>query len=177
MRDKHYGVFSARLEEEIIALSITDYLTGLHNRRGFMTLAEQQLKIQKRTKNWLLLLFADLDNMKWINDNLGHEKGDKALVEVASIFKEVFRKSDIIARIGGDEFAVLEIGASTKDFDILKSRLQNQIDISNATENRDYKISVSVGIACSDPANPYSIDELMSRADALMYEQKRSKIS
>ena len=164
-----------RLEEEIIALSITDHLTGLHNRRGFMTLAEHQLKIQERTKNWLVLLFADLDNMKWINDNFGHEKGDKALAEVASIFKDVFRKSDIIARIGGDEFAVLKIGASTKDFDIIECRLQNQIDIYNAIENRDYKISVSVGMACNDPENPYSIDELMSRADASMYEQKRSK--
>ncbi len=142
-----------------------------------MTLAEQQLKMQERTKDRLLLLFADLDHMKWINDNFGHETGDKALVDVASIFKDVFRKSDIIARIGGDEFAVLEIGASAKDFDIIKTRLQNRIDVFNASENRDYKISVSVGIAYNDPENPYSIDELMSRADKSMYEQKRSKNS
>jgi diguanylate cyclase (GGDEF)-like protein/PAS domain S-box-containing protein len=166
-----------RLEEEIIALSNSDHLTGLLNRRGFMTLAEHQLKIQERAKMGLLLLFADLDNMKWINDNLGHEKGDKALIEVASIFKEVFRKSDIIARVGGDEFAVLGIGASPKDLNILESRLQHHLDIHNAIENRDYKISVSIGMAYNDPENPYSIDELMSRADAAMYEQKRSKRS
>jgi len=166
-----------RLEEEIIALSITDHLTGLHNRRGFMTLAENLLKIQDRITMGLLLLFADLDNMKWINDNLGHEKGDKALVEVASIFKEVFRKSDIIARVGGDEFAVLGIGFSSKEFDIFEIRLQHQIGIHNTIENRDYKLSVSVGIAFSDAENPSSIDALMSRADASMYEQKRSKRS
>jgi diguanylate cyclase (GGDEF)-like protein/PAS domain S-box-containing protein len=166
-----------RMEEEMIALSITDHLTGLHNRRGFMALAEHQLKIQERTKKGLLLLFADVDNLKWINDNLGHEKGDKVLVEVASIFKDVFRKSDAIARVGGDEFTVLGIGASPKDFDIVKSHLQHQIDIYNAIENRDYKLSVSVGMAYNDPENPCSIDVLMSRADASMYEQKRSKRS
>jgi len=166
-----------RMEKEMIALSITDHLTGLHNRRGFMALAEHQLKIQERTKKGLLLLFADVDNLKWINDNLGHEKGDKVLVEVASIFKDVFRKSDAIARVGGDEFTVLGIGASPKDFDIVKSHLQHQIDIYNAIENRDYKLSVSVGMAYNDPENPCSIDVLMSRADASMYEQKRSKRS
>ena len=166
-----------RMEEAIKDLSITDHLTGIHNRRGFMTLADSQLKIQERTKGGLLLLFADFDNLKWINDNLGHEKGDKALVEVASIFKEVFRKSDIIARVGGDEFAVLGIGASSKDFDIFESQLQNYIDIYNAIGNRDYKLSVSVGMAYNDPENTCSLDELMSRADAFMYEQKRSKLS
>jgi len=165
------------MEEEIISLSITDYLTGLYNRRGFITLAEQQTKIAERTKTGLLLLFADLDKMKWINDNLGHEKGDRALMDVASILKEVFRKSDVIARIGGDEFAVLGVGASMKDGKALGSRLQHKIYIHNAVEKRDYEISLSVGMAYRGPENPYSLDELMSQADARMYEQKRSKRS
>jgi two-component system cell cycle response regulator len=180
-----YGAFTQyfinsqkRMEAEIISLSITDYLTGLYNRRGFMTLAEQQIKMVGRTdkKSLLLLLFADLDKMKSINDNLGHKKGDNALMEVASILKKVFRESDIIARIGGDEFAVLGFVAQKSDIVALESRLQEQIDIHNAYENRDYTISLSVGIACGDPENRYSIDELMSRADQLMYEQKRRKL-
>jgi two-component system cell cycle response regulator len=180
-----YGAFTQyfinsqkRMEAEIISLSITDYLTGLYNRRGFMTLAEQQIKMVGRTdkKSLLLLLFADLDKMKSINDNLGHKKGDNALMEVASILKKVFRESDIIARIGGDEFAVLGIVAQKSDIGAFESRLQEQIDIHNAYENRDYTISLSVGAACSDPEKHYSIDELMSRADKLMYDQKRSKL-
>lgn len=166
-----------RMEEGIIALSNTDHLTGLHNRRGFITLAEQQLKMQEQRRNLIMLLYADLDHMKWINDTLGHEKGDKALIEVASILKDVFRKSDIIARVGGDEFAVLGIVVSTRSWNIIESRLQHHLDIHNAIENRDYKIFLSVGIAFSDPESPYSIDELMSLADAAMYEQKRSKRS
>ncbi len=164
-----------RMEEEIKDLSITDYLTGLHNRRGFMTLAERELKIQERTKSGLLLLFADIDNMKWINDTLGHEKGDQALVEIAAIFKKVFRKSDIIARVGGDEFAVLGIGATSKDFDSFQSQLKHHLGTTNAMENREFKLSVSVGMAYKDPEHTASLDELMSKADALMYEQKRSK--
>lgn len=178
-----YGIFTQylinsnkRMAKEISTLSNTDHLTGLYNRRGFITLAEQNLKIAERTKKRvMLLLFADLDQMKSINDNLGHEKGDKALIEVASILKEVFRESDIIARVGGDEFAVLGIGATMDAWGALESRLQHQIDIHNAIENKDYNISLSVGIAYGDLENYYSIDALMSRADALMYEQKRSK--
>ena len=164
-----------QMEEEIKALSITDPLTGLYNRRGFLTLAEQQLKIAERTKNELMLLFADLDGMKWINDHLGHQRGDEALVEAADVFKEVFRQSDIVARMGGDEFAVLALGSSVENSDILKDRLQQQISIHNHRENRDYALSVSIGMLYSDPKSLSSLDDLMSRADALMYEQKRNK--
>jgi diguanylate cyclase (GGDEF)-like protein len=180
-----YGFFtqyfinsSKRMAAEILSLSITDHLTGLYNRRGFIALAEQQMKIAERTKNGslLMLLFADLDKMKSINDNLGHKKGDNALIEVASILKEVFRESDIIARIGGDEFAVLGIAAQNSDIGAFESRLHDEVDIHNAYENREYPISLSVGIASSDHEKHYSLDELMSRADTLMYEQKRSKL-
>ncbi|MEI8173439.1 MAG: diguanylate cyclase [Deltaproteobacteria bacterium] len=164
-----------KLEEEIRALSITDQMTGLYNRRGFLTLAEQQLKIMDRTKNPLLLIFIDLDGMKWINDNLGHKKGDEALVEAANILKKVFRKSDIIARVGGDEFGVLALGASTEWRTIIRNRLYHYIDIANSRKNRDYRISMSMGIVRHDPENPRPVEELMAAADALMYDQKKRK--
>jgi len=164
-----------KVEEEIITLSITDQLTGLHNRRGFITLSEQQLKLSGRTKRGMLLFFADLDGMKWINDTLGHEEGDKALIEVATLLRETFRLSDVIARVGGDEFAVLAIDTLEVNSEILAGRLQSLIDTHNHQENRRYTLSVSVGCSCYDPENPCSIDELMTHADKLMYEHKRGK--
>jgi diguanylate cyclase (GGDEF)-like protein/PAS domain S-box-containing protein len=166
-----------RMEDEIRSLSITDQLTGLSNRRGFLALAEQQLKIADRTKKDILFVYIDLDGMKWINDNLGHKEGDNALIEVAAVLKETFRSSDIIARMGGDEFAVLAIDMAEGSTDIHAARLQDQIDMHNSRENRGYKLSISVGCSCYDPANPCSIDELMVSADERMYEQKRSKKS
>lgn len=179
-----YGFFTQyfinshkRMMAEIHSLSITDHLTGLYNRRGFMALAEKLIKISERTKKEspLMLLFADLDKMKAINDELGHSTGDAALIEVASILKKVFRDSDIIARIGGDEFAALGMIDHKSSIRVFESRLQEQIDIHSSNENRDYKISLSIGIACRDAENRYSLDELISRADRLMYEHKRHK--
>jgi diguanylate cyclase (GGDEF)-like protein/PAS domain S-box-containing protein len=164
-----------KLEEEIRALSITDQMTGLYNRRGFLTLAEQQLKISDRTRNALLLIFIDLDGMKWINDTLGHKKGDEALVEVADILKKSFRKSDIIARVGGDEFAVLALGAAMEYRNIIQGRVEHYVEIANSHKNRDYRISMSIGIVRYDPDNPRPLDELMTSADALMYDQKKRK--
>ncbi|MDO9559471.1 MAG: diguanylate cyclase [Syntrophales bacterium] len=164
-----------RMEEEIKMLAITDQLTGLYNRRGFIALSEQQLKIAERAESRLLLLFADLDGMKWINDTLGHVKGDEALVGVADILKKVFREADIVARVGGDEFAVLALGTSVEYPEILKDRLQQQFDLYNSREKRDYILSLSVGIVESDPKSIVSIDGLMSRADERMYENKRGK--
>jgi len=164
-----------RMEAEILALSITDQLTGLHNRRGFLSLAEQQLKLSDRNKRGMQLYFADLDGLKWINDTLGHEEGDKALIEAATVLKETFRASDIIARLGGDEYAALAVDILDAKAEIFTARLQSLIDKLNNQENRRYRLSISVGCSYYDPEHPCSIDELMASADKLMYEQKQNK--
>lgn len=164
-----------KLEEDLLNLSITDPLTGLHNRRGFLSLAVQQLKLSDRNKRRMQLYFADLDGLKWINDTLGHDEGDKALIEAAAVFKETFRTSDIIARLGGDEYAVLAVDINEANSEIFTARLQSLIDTRNNQENRKYKLSISVGCSYYDPENPCSIDELMASADKLMYEQKQNK--
>ena len=164
-----------QMEDEFRTLSVTDQLTGLYNRRGFITVAEQQLKITERTGNRLLMLFADVDNLKWINDNFGHLKGDEALIETANIFKRVFRESDVIARIGGDEFAVLAFGHPKEYSDMSINRLEQQINIHKNRENRGYNLSISIGIAARGTENRISLDELMAQADAKMYEHKKSK--
>ena len=162
-------------EEEILKLSITDQLTGLHNRRGFLALANQQLKLSDRTKRGMLLFFVDLDKMKLINDTLGHMEGDQALLEVTAILKETFRAVDILARMGGDEFAILASDSTEANAEIFSTRLQERIDAHNQSENRRYRLSLSVGCACYDPENPSSLDELIMHADQLMYEQKKKR--
>ena len=125
----------------------------------------------------MLLFFADLDGLKWINDTLGHEEGDKALIETATLFKETFRTSDIIARLGGDEYAALTVDIAEAKSEIFTARLQSLIDTRNNQENRRYRLSISIGCSYYDPENPCSIDEFISRADKLMYEQKKNKKS
>jgi two-component system cell cycle response regulator len=124
-----------------------------------------------------MLLFADVDGMKQINDKLGHKSGDDAIVEAANVLQQVFRKMDIIARMGGDEFAVLAPEVSLAYADMIKHRLQDQLNIHNLCTGRDYHLSLSIGMIYHDPASPSSLDELISRADSLMYEQKRRKKS
>jgi len=164
-----------KLEEELLNLSITDPLTGLHNRRGFLSLAGQQLKLSDRNKQRMQLYFADLDGLKWINDTLGHEEGDRALIEAATLLKETFRTSDIIARLGGDEYAALAVDIPDANSEIFTARLQSLIETRNNQGNRKYRLSISVGCSYYDPENPCSIDELMASADKLMYEQKQNK--
>lgn len=165
-----------RMQEEILSLLSTDQLTGLHNIRGFLSLAGQQLKLAERNKSGMLLFFADMDGLKWINDTLGHEEGDKALIEAATVLKETFRSSDIVARLGGDEFAILAIDPEDSNPEILLGRLQSQIDRHNNKENRQYRLSISIGYALYDPESSCSLDDLMARADQLMYEQKKNKM-
>jgi diguanylate cyclase (GGDEF)-like protein/putative nucleotidyltransferase with HDIG domain/PAS domain S-box-containing protein len=174
--------YSKRLEEmvqELRSQALADELTGLYNRRGFIFLAQQQLKLANRTKMGMLLLFADFNNLKWINDTLGHHKGDLALIETANILKETFREPDIIARIGGDEFVVLatEVRKDRDSAEILISRLQENLDTHNARGRRSYKLSLSMGITRYDTESPCSIDELLARADSLMYEEKRQVLA
>jgi diguanylate cyclase (GGDEF)-like protein len=161
-------------EETLLALSLTDELTGLYNRRRFFVLAEQYLRVAIRAKKRLLLLYIDMDGLKWINDHCGHSDGDKALIDLGSILKKTFRESDIIARIAGDEFVVL-LESTDENDEMLITRLDESIRDYNVKVSRDYKLSISVGTAQFDPEYPISIDELLSKADALMYAQKRGK--
>jgi diguanylate cyclase (GGDEF)-like protein/PAS domain S-box-containing protein len=164
-----------RVEEKLRSFSLEDELTGLFNRRGFLTLFQQQLKIARRKEEQLLLVFADLDGMKQINDKMGHLEGDHALTDAADVLKKTFRDSDVIARLGGDEFAVLAMVPLGMDSEILAMRLQSQVDTHNARGHRPYQLSMSVGIVGYDPKTQKSIGDLLTQADAAMYEQKRHK--
>jgi len=164
-----------RMELELRNLSLIDSLTGVYNRRGFFMHAEQQMKIVSRAKKRMTLMFIDVDNLKSINDSRGHGEGDKVLAEAAKFLSEVFRESDVIARVGGDEFVVLVLeNSGIMDASSLLVRLATNIAAHNTSEER-IALSLSVGMACYQPDHPCSIDELLSQADRLMYRQKREK--
>jgi diguanylate cyclase (GGDEF)-like protein/PAS domain S-box-containing protein len=164
-----------RMEEEIREMSFRDQMTELYNRRGFITLAEQQIRAAIRNRRSMLLTFVDCDGLKGINDTLGHEEGDRALIVTANVLRQTFRKSDIIARLGGDEFAVLSIDATNINPEDFSKRLQQNIDAGNAKKVRPYKLAMSWGTAVYDPQIHCSLDDLISRADSMMYEQKKMK--
>jgi diguanylate cyclase (GGDEF)-like protein len=157
------------------SISITDDLTGLYNRRGFFSLADDCLMSAKRAKKGVMLLYADLDNFKEINDTFGHDEGDRLIKETAAILKSTYRSSDIIARIGGDEFVVFPVGTDEDHVDIIADRLQKKIENFNASNNNRYKLGISTGIATYDPNSVRSIEEYLAEADDLMYKHKRSK--
>lgn len=167
-----------KAEAEVRQLSLTDELTGLYNRRGFFLLAEQQLKIARRTDHPYCLVFADLDGLKKINDSFGHEVGDRAIVEAAGILTQTFREADIIARLGGDEFVVLipKCANNSNDFRVrLQLNFDNFNQDSTFTNQYPFLLSMSIGIRCYKPAENFSLNQLLSQADQLMYEQKRNK--
>jgi two-component system cell cycle response regulator len=166
---------SVRMREELRALSLRDDLTGLYNRRGFATLAQQQLKLADRNAGSLLLVFADVDGMKAINDKLGHSEGDRALRTTAEVLTASFRDCDIVARVGGDEFAVLAIGARAATRDTISSRIQDAVNSRLARERLPYKLSLSLGCVQYDAAQPCTLEELLARADQAMYDQKRDR--
>lgn len=164
-----------RLEERLRTLSLTDELTGLYNRRGFLAMAEQQIKVAKRLKKATLLVSADLDGLKRINDTWGHQEGDRALVEAGRIMRECFRESDIVARVGGDEFVVFQMENEPVDTGVFLSRVQKRLDLHNAQKNGEYALSLSVGAARFGHDTAYSLAEMLDAVDKMMYERKRQR--
>ncbi len=164
-----------QMEEELRSLSLTDVMTGLYNRRGFLTLVEQQFKIADRNRKGFYILYADLDNLKKINDTCGHKDGDAAIIEAADILKNSYRKSDIIARIGGDEFVVLPVGTSEDSIEVITRRFYKKVEEHNRNTDGKHRISLSAGAAFYDPMTPSTVDDILSQADKLLYEEKRKK--
>ena len=166
-----------QVEEVLRSLSLTDELTGLYNRRGFLLLAEQQLKVAYRMKGAALLLFGDVDSLKIINDTLGHAQGDLALVDIAAVLKETFRESDIVARLGGDEFVVLIQDAAEESAQAVLARIEAGFETHNAHGDRGYKLAVSFGTARYDPEAPCTVTDLIAQADSAMYQRKQRRKS
>jgi len=159
------------LRAELRNLALTDELTGLHNRRGFLALGERQLKLARRSSRGAFLFFVDLDGLKQINDSFGHQEGDLALVRAARVLKETFRESDVIARVGGDEFTILAFEASNQSEAAVRNRLQKNLKSCNTRESRCI-LSMSMGVARFNPRRSNSIRELLAQADHAMYKQK-----
>jgi two-component system cell cycle response regulator len=171
----HYAIERHKTQSRLQNLSLIDELTDVYNRRGFMTIANQQVKLAQRTQTQWMILFADVDGLKKINDTFGHPEGDHALQEIARLLKSTFRESDVIGRIGGDEFAVLALAATELVAKSFTHRLQNMVEAWNATPGRKYRLTISLGLAHYDPNNPLRVEDVLAQADAAMYEQKRKQ--
>src|SRR3989454_5707583 len=152
------------LQAELGNLALTDELTGLYNRRGFMAMADRQMRLGRRSGRGMLLFMIDVDHLKQINDSFGHLEGDCALKRTANILEETFRDSDVVARLGGDEFAVLAIEAAGHCEATIKARLFELLK-SISIEQSHYAISLSLGVARFDPDSRASVEELMMKAD------------
>jgi len=168
---KHY-----MLQAELGSLALTDELTGLYNRRGFLALAERQLKLGRRSGRGILLVFIDVDGLKQLNDTFGHAEGDRTLMRAGGVLEKTFRESDVVARFGGDEFAVLAIEASQHNQETIAARLRENLRQMN-DEDSGPAISLSWGVARFDPQSKTSIGQLMAQADQAMYEHKRCQSS
>ncbi|BAL25005.1 diguanylate cyclase [Azoarcus sp. KH32C] len=162
------------IEEDIHRLAVTDVMTGLLNRRGFFLHAERSIKLARRQQVQSALIFIDIDRLKTVNDAHGHDVGDDLIKDTGQILQHCFRDADVVARIGGDEFAVFTI--DTAQADVLRTRIQEGRADFVARGDRAYPISFSIGIVQCDPMCDLSLTEYLRQADQLMYEQKRKHI-
>ncbi len=174
-RSIRYARERHRLLEEISALSLTDELTGLSNRRGFFTMADQRLQLLERRESPCVLVFCDVDGLKQANDKLGHEAGDRLLVDSARVLCTTFRGSDLVARLGGDEFVVLADDVS-EPVEWVVARLERQIAARNASAGPQAPwLSISVGALAFRAGPSMSLAGLIAQADVLMLECKAGR--
>jgi two-component system cell cycle response regulator len=166
-----------KLHESLKNDSMTDVLTGLYNRRGYTVLSQHYLDLAHRRGKRVFVIYADLDGLKQINDQGGHPGGDEALTRTADILRKTFRKSDIIARIGGDEFAVATIENGHDSAAIQIARLQANLKHHAVQNHYSHPISLSIGVARSNSRGTSTIEELTAQADARMYIEKRKHTS
>jgi two-component system, cell cycle response regulator len=160
------------LQRTLLQMALRDDLTGLHNRRGFIALATQQLTWARDSGQQMVMFFADLDGLKWINDHYGHGEGDRAISLAAACIKETFRRFDVTARLSGDEFVALIMEEPGRSAETICRRLQRNLTDCAGAERR-YRLSMSVGVARFDPDKPVTLQELMRQADTELYQHKR----
>lgn len=175
VRSIFYAIERNELLLQLKAKSVKDDLTGLYNRRGFFELSNKIMNCSGASSKDFLLVYTDLDGLKGINDNYGHTEGDNAIIAAAEILRKAFEESDIIARIGGDEFVILKICSNTDYGDGFKSQIKVATDNYNSSSGKLYKLSISVGTTQYSGEEKLSIDELLKIADMKMYNEKQKK--
>lgn len=175
------GNNNAKIQDQYDRLSIvanSDELTGLYNRRGLLDFGNTTLRLSEGRRQTGIVVFCDIDGLKKINDTYGHESGDKAIVAESIILKGNFRSSDIIARIGGDEFAIISPGLTKETFEKIKRNTESDCDVWTETSKSPFKLSISMGYTeYPSKDNGYDLTGLMAEADKRLYEEKRIKKS
>jgi diguanylate cyclase (GGDEF)-like protein len=161
--------------EDLRTHSLSDGLTGLNNRRGFMILATSLLRFSRRAGYSSALIYIDLDSLKYINDTFGHTGGDEAITRFARILTDTFRDSDVIGRLGGDEFVILMIDATEADLADMQEHLQNNVKAHNLQIEEGLSLAFSMGNIRVESTSTVSMEELLSRADEAMYRHKQSR--
>ena len=164
-----------RVVSSLRGLSLTDELTGLFNRRGFTTVAQGHLRLASRTGQQFVLVFVDVDGLKKINDDRGHHEGDLVLARTAEVLQATFRQSDLVARYGGDEFAILAVDTSGDGGAAIRRRLQANVEQINARHPSGPRLSLSIGVIGFDGRLEEPLGGLLARADQVLYADKRSR--
>tara|TARA_R110002167_G_scaffold47967_2_gene141807 strand:+ start:39414 stop:40376 length:963 start_codon:yes stop_codon:yes gene_type:complete len=168
----------AMIEQEIksIQLATLDELTLISNRRGFLTLADHNLKLCRRKKVAMTFLLFDLNKFKVINDTYGHHEGDFVLSKFAQLMLDSFRDIDVIGRLGGDEFVAMLTDSDKENTEQILTRFSVAVDQANATMKKPYKIEYSVGQEYFQYDTQKSAEEMIQEADSAMYKDKNSKV-
>lgn len=163
---------TARHRDEMFHGTLTDELTGVYNRRGLRFLANQLMRVHARAPKQFCVLLLDLDDLKIINDTYGHPVGDEAIVAAATIMRESLRGTDILARIGGDEFVAIAEGVDERIFPTVWARINDHLKAYNDRADLPFALRFSIGAAFYKPDAPRSIEELLHDADRAMYRMK-----
>jgi diguanylate cyclase (GGDEF)-like protein len=162
-----------KVEEELHRISVTDVMTGMLNRRGFFLHAERSFKVARRQTIPSALIYADLDELKAVNDELGHDAGDHLIQDVGQILQASFRDSDVVARFGGDEFAAFALDAAQPN--IILARIHSNIKAFRQRSSLPYRISLCIGIVQCNPSSDLTLSDYLALADKRMYEQKMAR--
>jgi diguanylate cyclase (GGDEF)-like protein len=176
-RSIRYARERRRLLDEIRSLSLIDELTGLGNRRAFFTMADQRLQLLERRRVLCLIVFADVDGLKAVNDTIGHEAGDRMLVGAARVLRAAFRRTDLVARLGGDEFVVLADDATEEDVETVLDRLAGHVAEWNAESAEPFELSMSAGVVCFTATPTTQFHELVAEADVRMLKCKQQRLT
>jgi len=173
-RTVRYAIRHKELQRELRQLAVLDPLTGLCNRRGFADRLQRGMARAERASSRLALMVLDLDGFKGVNDAMGHQAGDEVIRQVAKRLLEAVRKTDTVCRIGGDEFAIILEGVSTRDDATrVAEAVVNCLGEPIAVAGRHARVGGSVGL-CLFPDDGGSADHLLQLADSAMYRAKRS---